>query len=59
VVTPDYVLRLVALVVGAAMAIVGGFLARDDGGDTIGWPLAIFGGFVVIGALAGPEWLTA
>lgn len=52
--TPELILRLVAIVAGTAMAIVGGFVSRGDD-DSMGWPLAIFGGFIVITALTGPE----
>ena len=47
--TAELTLRVVALLVGAAMCIVGAVLSRNDT-DSIGVPLAIFGGFVIVGA---------
>ena len=47
--TAELTLRVVALLVGAAMWIVGAVLSRSDS-DSFGVPLAVFGGFVVVGA---------
>lgn len=49
--TAELTLRVIALLVGAAMCIVGAVLSRSDD-DSIGVALAIFGGFVIVGAVS-------